>query len=378
MILARLLDPEDYGIFAAIQVIAGIVSLFSNFGIASALIQHKEISPKHIEVGFTSSLVLSFIVFIILWILAPFFPSLFHSNFDIWMVRANAFVFPILGWSIVSSSLLTRKLDFRGLFVSKFFSTILGSSGTAILFAFLGFGVWSLTLGAISSAIVTSICLSFLSPHSRRLGLPKKEIRDLFSFGGMYTILRVINYLSTKADNFVVGRWMGIELLGLYDRAFYVMSYPGIYIGNIIDDVTFPTLAKIQDETDKLKIAYLQGIKLASFLLMPLSIFFIIYSQEIVEVLLGYKWIQLTSTIQILFLVITFRTTSRVCDSLARAKGALVQNTIQKTIYLSLVILGSLIGKESGLTGVAIGVDIAVLIHYLLMANLGLKLTKEK
>lgn len=376
IVLARLLDPGDFGVFAAIQVIAGIVSMFSNLGIASALIQHKEISPRHIEVGFSSSLILSFTVFICLWVLAPFFPSLFHSNFDIWMVRVNALVFPILGWSMVSSSLLTRKLDFKGLFISSFCSMILGSSLVTILFAFIGFGAWSLVFGTVSSAIISTICLSILSPHSRKLGLPKKEVQDLFSFGGMYTILRVINYLSTKADNFVVGRWMGIETLGLYDRAFLVMSYPGVYIGNIIDAVTFPTLAKIQDETDKLKKAYLQGIKLASFLLLPLSTFFVIYSYEIVEVLLGHKWIQITPTLQILFLVITFRTTSRVCDSLARAKGALIQNTIQKIIYLSLVILGSLIGKAAGLTGVAIGIDIAVFIHYLLMANLGLKLTE--
>jgi PST family polysaccharide transporter len=375
MVLTRLLLPSDFGVVSAMQVVLGIVSIFSNLGIAVALIQRKEITETHIAVGFTASLIFGFLFYAFFWFFALFLPALFNANIDVWLFRVYALIFPILSWSTVSSVLLTRKLDFKRLFIADALSLILGTSLIAIVLAYFGLGPWSIIYGALSNAVIKSICLSVMSPHTRRICLFKKEFRDLYWFGGMYTFLRLTNYFASMADNYIVGRWLGVEALGFYDRAFQIMVIPGSYMGNIIDNVTFPALAKIQDEKQTLKYAYLQGINLSDFIMMPLSVFLIIISPELIDVLMGSKWLGLVLPLQVLLVGIAFRNAIRMCDSLARAKGALRQNTYQKLIFFAAIVLGSLWGRKAGLVGVAVGVDIAIFLHYLLMAKLGADLT---
>ncbi|KPL77316.1 hypothetical protein ADN00_09315 [Ornatilinea apprima] len=271
----------------------------------------------------------------------------------------------------MAEALLIRKLDFKKLFFADLFSRIFAYTIVSIFLAIKGFGEWSLVGGTIISTFIRSIYLLYSAKTRLKFIIRKREFLELFSFGGMYSLLRVINYFAQKADNFVVGRYLGVDTLGLYDRAFQIMSYPGMLIGNVLDGTMFPSMSIVQNQPERLKNAYYRSLSLVNIILMPLSIFLVLNAPEIIKILLGKPWMGLVNPLQVLFLVIPLRSSSRMCDSLARAKGALSQNALQKLIYLFVITLGSFFGKRYGLVGVAWGVNFAVIVHFLLMSYLG-------
>jgi O-antigen/teichoic acid export membrane protein len=373
-ILSRILSPKDFGVIAAISLITNILVMFSDFGIASALIQRKYLNDIHIQVGFIFTLFLGFIFYLLVWFSAPLFSILLKTTINVAIIRSLGLVFPIASIGITTEALLIRDLKFNKLFWSDSIPLVCGYSIVSILLALLGIGPWALVVASIVQASLKSVILLIMRPLRFKLIFKLKEFKELFSFGGMYSILRLVNYLSQNADNFIVGRWLGIQTLGFYDRAFQLMSIPGVYLGNVLDSVMFPVMSKIQNNPDLLKISYLRTIELVNFILMPSSVIFIILSPEIVNVLLGSAWVMLVIPLEILFFGLTFRTTVRICDSLARAKGALLQNTYRKIIFFLLIVISSLIGQNYGLIGVAIGVNIAIVINYLVMADFSMRL----
>jgi O-antigen/teichoic acid export membrane protein len=202
-----------------------------------------------------------------------------------------------------------------------------------------------------------------------------RAFRELLFFGGGLTVARIANNLALQGDNLVVGRWLGPAALGLYGRAYQLMSVPAVLLGQALDTVLFPTMARVQDEPPRLRAAYGRAVALVALVACPASAVLVATAPALLAVALGPRWSEVTLPFQVLALGLLFRTSYKLSDSLARATGAVYRRAWRQGVYAALVVGGSWIGQRWGITGVAVGVLGALLVNFLLMAQLSTALT---
>jgi PST family polysaccharide transporter len=287
------------------------------------------------------------------------------------VLRALAWVFPLKGVSAVAEALLLRDLRFRWLANRDVATYAFGQVCVAIPLAYLGFGVWSLVAGTMAQTLVRCGLL-LLVRRPPGLSLERQAFGEMLHFGAGFTIARLANLLALQGDNLVVGRWLGPAALGLYGRAYGLMSAPASALGKVLDDVLFPTMARIQDDPARLGLAYRRGVALIALMALPASVGMVILAPELVRVALGEGWVAATAPFQVLAAGTLFRTSYKMSDSLARSTGVVYSRARRQILYAAMVLGGALVGQRWGITGVAVGVLVALVANFLSMAQLSL------
>ena len=373
-VLARLLSPGDFGVLGIAMIVVGFAELFSQLGVGPALIQRSELTPVHIRVGFTLSILLSLVLTLILITISPFAAQFLHNEQAADVLKAVSFDFLLAGIGVVAESLLKRNLRFNRLIWANVGSYLLGYAFIGITLAWLGYGVWALVGATLGQTFFNSLLLLLLNPHPLMPSLARRELRELLFFGGGFTLARFLNYSANQGDYFVVGRMMGPGALGVYSRAYQLMMMPAKYFGQVLTVVLFPVMAKLQDDRQQLTNVYLSGIAMVALVTAPLGALMVATAGEIVEVLLGSKWGETVIPFQILTLGVMARASYKMDDALARALGVMYRRSVRDAVYAASVVLGSTIGLRWGLSGVAVGVLAAVLINYILALRMSMEL----
>jgi hypothetical protein len=160
------------------------------------------------------------------------------------------------------------------------------------------------------------------------------------------------NCVALRADQLVVGRWLGAEALGIYGRAYCFVGMPANLFGTVVDRVIFPAMAVVQDR-QKLAEAYSRAVGLVALTTIPLSAVLFALAPEIVRILLGPHWDSVVTPFRILVTVLIFRTSYKMSDSLARATGAVYRRAWRQWLYAGAVFLGAWLGQFWGTAGVA-------------------------
>jgi PST family polysaccharide transporter len=194
-------------------------------------------------------------------------------------------------------------------------------------------------------------------------------------FSGGLTLRRFGQQLSQGLDNIVVGRWLGAEALGLYGRAYQLVSLPPATIGKAMGSVMFPVLSRVQDDRPRLAAAYRRSTAVLALLTIPAAAAVIVLAPELIMVMLGPDWLGVIAPLQILAPGIFFRLIFQLSDSLGMAAGTVYAVAWRQGAQAAAVLVGALIGQHWGLPGVAGGVLVAQVLTYVLVTQLCLRLT---
>lgn len=374
VVLARLLTPKDFGVVSAALVMVGFTSIFSWFGIGWALVQRSVLETRHVRTAFTLSLLFSTAATGLIWLFAPSISGFFPIEGLTPVVRVMSLIFLLQNASIVAQSLLQRDLRFRLLSTIQVTALAVGFGAVGITLALIGFGVWALVGAHLAKEFLKTTILLVVQPHPKRPLIEGYAFNELMVFSVGSTVTSVGNYLAVYSDSLVVGRWLGAEALGLYARACQLMMAPAMVLGQVLDNVLFPIMAKVQDYPERLAIAYRRGVALIAIVILPTSTAFFILAPELIDVLLGPKWHKAIMPFQILVAGMLFRCSYKISDTITRASGAVYRSAWRQGIYALLMIGGAFGGQHWGLPGVAFGVVSALAIHFILMAHLSLGL----
>lgn len=375
-ILARILSPDDYGLFSAAFIVISFSMLFSELGTGSALIQQSHIEESHIRAAFAMSICIGCLISILLGLTSPLIADFFHNINLSSIIRVLAIVFVIRAGGTVAESLLQRELRYNTITKLDVISYIGAYSLIGVPLAFAGFGVWALVYATIGEALLRTTGLLISRPHAISFRIDIASIQELSQFSIGITFVKLFNYFALQGDYLVVGHRMMLTALGIYTRAFNLMSVPVAFFSQTFSKILFPAMSEVKGQPAKLALAYRRSIAFVALITLPTTAFLIVMAAEFVHVVLGANWTETIIPFQILTISLFFRSAYKVSDALAMAHGALRGMMWRQVVYSALVLLGAWSGSSWGLAGVAAGVSIANLIHYSFMAHLCVGITK--
>ncbi|KAA9340710.1 lipopolysaccharide biosynthesis protein [Adhaeribacter soli] len=374
-IMARLISPKEFGVVGMAVIAIEFSKMFTQMGVGPAIVQRKELEDRHLATGFTMSLLMGLCFATTLFLGAPMLATFFRMEGLQEVLRTVSLIFLIDSFTLVGQALLQRAMKFKVIAGIDVASYAIGYGIVGITLGYLGYGKWALVTALLSQSLLHAILVVIIQPYPKTPKLDRNAFKELLHFGGGFTLARIGNYIALQGDNLVIGRMLGAAALGIYGRAYQFMVMPAALFGTALDQSLFPAMAKVQDDKQRLGKAFLTGVGFIALAGIPLSVLLVFLAPEIVLVLLGPKWVGVTLPFQILASGLLFRMSYKMSDTLVRATGAVYKRAWRQLIYGVMVVLGSYIGQFWGLYGVAWGVAIALIVNFLLMAQLSVQLT---
>ena len=290
IVLARILEPEDYGTIALVMVFTAILQVFVDSGLGTALIQKKDAD----DVDFSSVFYFNFVVCIVLYagmfFAAPIIASFYNDLTLIPIIRVISLTIVISGIKGIQQSFVSRNM----LFKRFFFSTLGGTIFSAILgvaMAYAGCGVWAIVAQQLSNTAIDTLILWLTVKWRPKKMFSWERLKTLFSFGWKLLISSLLDTGYSNLRSLVIGKIYSPSDLAYYNQG---DKLPSIVITNIntsIASVLLPTLASKQDDRKQLKNMTRRAIKTSTYIIAPLMMGLAFCAPPIVRLILTEKWV---------------------------------------------------------------------------------------
>lgn len=298
IILARLLGPVEYGIFAMATIVLSFTNFFSDIGISYGLIQKKEITPDDVRYVFTWQLILGFIVSLAVFLLAQPLAGFFNEPRLIEVIQVASVICFLNAISSPSMNLLKRELDFKSIQIASFVSYVVGFVVVGIPMAMAGMQVWALIAAYIVNVVLNLAMLYSKSRHPLGIVLRQGGDGDLLGYGAKVFATNIVNWLIGNIDRVIIGRMFTAAQTGFYSLSYNLLSSPTITIIGVIQGALFSTSARVQDDRDRLRRALLTMIGAVTLLLFPVFFGIAAASETILHSLYGSSWLEATGLLQ--------------------------------------------------------------------------------
>jgi O-antigen/teichoic acid export membrane protein len=370
VVLARLLTPAQFGAAAAAGLVVGLCQVVSQIGVGPALVQRRTLDDQEISAAFYSSLLFSVLLAALLFVLSPWLNQLVGLPSDSSLLRLLTVALVLAGAAAAPMGMLQRELRFRSMAMVDLVAFGPATIGVGVVMAAMGRGAVSIVCGQIAGSVVTAIGYHALARSPLRPASPAaawRSVRPLLRFGSGYSLSQLGNWFALNADNFVVANMLGPGPLGIYSRAYNLLSQPANVIGSAADKALFPAMAKVRDDGERLRNAYVRSASLVALVTVPSSVVLYVLAPEVVHLLLGDRWQAVVLPLQVFALVLLPRASYKISGSLTRATGAVYGGAWRQWLYAAEVLVGCGIGSRWGVNGVAVGASAAIVLHFLVM-----------
>jgi O-antigen/teichoic acid export membrane protein len=359
MILARLLSPQDFGLQGMVVVVTGFLTLFQDAGLSMATIQSPKITHEQTSILFWVNVAFGTVLAILCAVLAPLLVRFYHEPRLYWIAVASGVTFIFNGLTAQHGALLTRSMRF--VTQAKFgVLSLLAGSVTGIVMALLGFRYWSLVGIAIVSSIVGSGLVWLVVPWVPSLPGRKSGVRSMLRFGGLATCNSFVVFLSWNLEKILLGHFWGTEALGLYGRAYQLVTLPIQQLNYAVTGVAFPALSRIQHDAKRLAESFLRAYSMLISLTVPVSIVCALFAEEIIAIVLGSKWMAAAPIFRLLSPVAVVFTLGNPLSLLITSTGRIGRALAVRTATAPLMILGIMLGLSHGPTGVALSYSLTM------------------
>jgi O-antigen/teichoic acid export membrane protein len=359
VVMARLLDPKDYGLFAMVTAVTGFYVLFMNAGLSSATIQKATITDEQISTLFWINLLVGATLGLLCLATAPILVNFYHEPRLYWVtvVMAAAFLFGAAG--VQHCALLERQLRYVVVTVIENLAQLVSMS-VGIGMAIAGFGYWALVGASIVAPVIWTGCMWAITAWVPGMPRRKVAIKSMLRFGGTITLNRSIVYIAYNLEKVLLGRFWGADVLGIYGRAYQLINIPTENLNGAIGDVAFAALSRVQNDPVRLKSYFLKSYSLVNSLTIPITIFCAFFAEDIILVALGPKWHAVVPIFRLLSPTIFIFAAINPLGWLLMSIG-LQERTLKIALVIApLVISAYVIGLPYGPSGVAMGYSAAM------------------
>ena len=347
----RILSPEDYGLMAMAMVVIGFLAIFDELGMSSALIQQEKFDETEVRQVYGLVIIINFSAFFLLLATAPLIARFFDEPRLVLITQVLSLQFPIMAAQVIPDAVIRRRMQFRQKSVVNFITMVLGSLLTLAL-ALAGQGVWALILGSVMTVVSRTVGYNIVAGYFCKPMFDFAGLRRIVTFGTQVTAERILWFIYTQADIFLIGRVLGKELLGYYSVAIHLASLPMTKLGAIVNEVSFAGFSRIQSKSEELKQQFLKATLAIAFFAFPVFFGISATAPEIVGAILGETWTISAVPLQILSLVIPFRMLSLVIPTALFGIGRADISVSNAGIAAVIMPVSFAIGLRWGLVGV--------------------------
>jgi PST family polysaccharide transporter len=320
VVLARLLTPGDYGVMAMVMTVTSFAGLFRDLGLSSAAIQTKNLSRAQQNNLFWLNVTMGTVLTVIVAAASPLVAWFFGKPELTAVTLALSASFLIGSLGTQHGAMLVRNMQFGKQAAAGIGGAFIALA-VSITLAFNSFSYWSLVWGNLCGGLVTTSLLYILSPFRPGLTSKGSGIWDMLKFGASITAFDIVNYFQRNLDNILIGKFWGQGPLGFYSKAYSLLMLPITSIRGPITAVAFPAMSRLQNEPEALRSYYLKTTSLIALVSMPLTAFFFVASNPIVELVLGRQWLGVAPIFSYLALAAFIQPTSGFAGSLLLSLG---------------------------------------------------------
>lgn len=352
VVMARLVTPGDYGVFAMVATLTGLLTMIKDAGLSTATVQRKMISHEDISTLFWVNVAVGAALACATIALAPLLARFYGDPRIAAPVAMMGLSFFFSGFSTQHTALLRRQLRFttlEGIGVAAQFAGMIVMLGSA----YFGAGYWSMVFNLL--VLQTTYTVLVLAASGWRPGWPSRAGGSdaMLRFGRDISGYNVVSYFQHNLDNILIGRFFSPLDLGLYVKAYGLLRLPIIQIQHPISDVVVPALSRLQDDPERYRSYFLKATKAVVFVGMPLVAFTAIATREIVLLLLGERWLGAVAIFQALIPAAFFGTTDMISGWVFLSLGRADLMLRLGAITFMIVAAAFICGLPAGVLGVA-------------------------
>ena len=289
IVLARLLEPSDFGLLAIIMVIVSVTSIFSDLGLSGALIQRKKTLQIHYSSVFFFNISVGLLLSILTFFLAPSIANFYHNSNLVSLIQASSLLFVISAFHSVQVVLLKKSLNYELLTKVNMLASV-GSGVIGIILALGGAGVWSLVIQVMAREILINIVIWNKTNWVPRFAFSLKALRQLWRYGLNMFLARLLETIYQRIDYLVIGRLFPQATLGFFYQARQLNQFVIDYSSGSLMSVLFPVLSKIQNDTKKFQRVIIKSNAIICFVVFFLLGGLYITADEVILILFGEKW----------------------------------------------------------------------------------------
>jgi O-antigen/teichoic acid export membrane protein len=369
IILARIMEPSDFGVFFAVSAYTAILGQQVNFGIPNALLQAKELKDSQWNSAFWIMETIAVFCTVLVLVFSGWISQFYADERYIYIMRLSCISFFIMPYMFINGSVLRREMDYKTvsqiLMISSFSGIFI-----SITLALIGLGPYSLLISGIATSFLSAYLMSRKAPWQPRLAFDWEGLKPLLRFGWRLHLNNSLSMFAGRVDNMMVGSMMGVGELGIYNRAFNLSRLPVTEIMGQLYQIFFTGLSRIQDDLDHSLKIFKKIVCAMSIAVFPFLIILVLQGQNVIQILYGDKWLPAAEPLKLMALGSFPYLIAATLGSLADAQNLVAKETPIQIFNVFGTIAAVMIGGVWGLTGIAVGIAVKSLFLMLLLQQM--------
>lgn len=301
LVIARLLGPAEFGLIGMISIFIAIGTSLVDSGLSSSLIRTQNADDTDFSTVFYLNLGMSFMVYLCLYFAAPYIANFYSQPILTDIIRLYCISFIISAFSSIQLAILDKEMLFRKMMLCNIPGVLIGVTG-GIALGFWGYGVWSIVWMYLTIQFIQSLFLWSFSKWKPSLTFSKERMKYHYSFGYKLMLSGLLDTVFKNIYNILIGKFFSVKSLGYYERANTFNEYPVSILTNIISRVSYPLMAKMQMEKEKLASVYKQILQFTFFITAPLMLGAAAIAKPLFLLVLGIQWLPAVSFFKIICL----------------------------------------------------------------------------
>ncbi|EPG0674720.1 MOP flippase family protein [Escherichia coli] len=367
-VLARLFNHHQFGLLTVSLVIIALADTLSDFGIANSIIQRKPIRHLELTTLYWLNVGLGIVVCVAMFLLSEVIGDVLNNPGLAPLIKTLSLAFVVIPHGQQFRALMQKELEFNKIGIIETSAVLAGFTFTVVSAHF-----WPLALTAILGYLVNTAVRTLLFGYFGRkiyrpgLRFSLASVAPNLRFGAWLTADSMVNYLNTNLSTLVLARILGAGIAGGYNLAYNVAVVPPMKLNPIITRVLFPAFAKIQDDSEKLRVNFYKLLSVVGIINFPALLGLLVVSDNFVPLVFGEKWNSIIPILQLLCIVGLLRSVGNPIGSLLMAKArvdiSFKFNVFKTFLFIPAIFIG---GHLAGAIGVTLGFLLVQVINTIL------------
>ncbi len=379
IVLARLLEPEDYGCIGMLSIFMLVSSAFIDGGFGSALIQKKMPSQEDYSTVFYWNLCISIVIYLILFCLAPIIANFYRTPLLGDVLRVQGVVLIINALQTVQLNQLNKQFKFKKIAITLI-CTSMTSLFVTVWLAYKGWGVWALVTQNILVSLIPTIIYWISSSWRPNFVFSFKSFKELFGFGFYMLLSSLVSTIVNNIQGLLIGRIYNPALMGFYSKAHSTEVLASNTISQVVSQVSYPLYSELQDNREIMINAVRKITSSIAFFTFPLMFLLVLLAKPIFILLYSYKWLDSVPYFQLLCfagLAICLQSANaQTIAAIGKSKVMFNWGLLKQLVGVIFVIVGLLLfGIKGMLLGMVIKSWLIFIVNaYLVHTHIGYKL----